>query len=169
MKKVLFTMSLTILQTLCYAQPDKIRRAYLQARNPEAIQSFLNLTEQLNLYVPSEKIYRGVALAMYADIANGVSNKLNYFNRGKELIEASIYEEPNNPEMRFLRLSVQTEAPFMLGYYSNIEEDLDIVLSGFNAGQLIPSHFFWSAALKFIEKSDEISADYKHRFKKFMS
>jgi len=167
--KVLFIISLTMLQVLCYAQPDNIRRAYLHARNPEAIQSFLNLSEQLNLYVPAEKTYRGVALAMYADIADGVKEKLNYFNRGKELIEASIREQPNNPEMRFLRLSVQTEAPFMLGYSSNIEEDLDVVLYGFNSGQLTPSHFFWSVALKFIEKSDEISAEYKLRFKKYMS
>ena len=152
-----------------FAQPDNIRRSYLDARNPDGIKSFVNLSEKLNLYVAAEKGYRGVALAMYADIADGIYNKLDFFNRGKELLEAAIKEQPGNAEIRFLRLTVQAEAPMMLGYSAEIETDLDIIYNAFFSGEIHPSHFFWSSALRYILGCDEISENKRNQFKKFSS
>ncbi|MFM7104241.1 MAG: hypothetical protein ACKOW8_01880 [Flavobacteriales bacterium] len=154
--------------SLC-AQPDNIRQSYLNARTPDGIKSFLSLSEKLNLYVAAEKGYRGVALAMYADVADGVSTKLEYFNRGKDLIEAAIKEQPGNAEIRFLRLTVQAEAPFMLGYSRAINEDVEAVLKAFTSGHIQRSHFFWSAALRYIMGCDEISEEKRNQFKKFSS
>lgn len=162
----------TLLLNLCLigiAQPDNIRYSYLNARNADGIKNFLTLSEKLNLYVPAEKAYRGVALAMYADIADGVYAKLDYFNRGKDLLEASILEQPQNAEIRFLRLTVQAEAPFMLGYSSSIEQDVDLVYNAFSSKQIQASHFFWSAALRYIMNCDEIAEDKRNQFKKFNS
>jgi len=161
-----------ILLTACaaaIAQPDNIRQYYLNARNPEGIKNFLALSEKLNLYVAAEKGYRGVALAMYADIADGVSAKLDYFNRGKDLLEAAIKEQPDNAELRFLRLTVQAEAPFMLGYSGAIEQDAEVVFHAFRSGQIQSNHFFWTSALRYIMGCDEISEEKRNQFKKFGS
>lgn len=50
-------------------------------------------------------------------------SKLNTFNKGKKNIEAAIKKEPSNIEIKFIRLSVQKNAPTFLGYNSNIQED----------------------------------------------
>jgi hypothetical protein len=39
-------------------------------------------------------------------------------------IELAIKNEPNNPEIRFIRLSIQKKAPKFLGYHSHIEADV---------------------------------------------
>ena len=151
------------------AQPDNIRQSYINARSQEGIRNFLASSEKLNLNVSAEKGYRGVALAMYADIADGVYTKLDYFNRGKELLEAAIKEQPYNAEIRFLRLTVQAEAPFMLGYSGEIEDDVDVVFNAFKSGQIRSNHFFWSIALRYILDCDEISVEKRNQFKKFKS
>ena len=47
--------------------------------------------------------------------------------KGKENIEEAIRKEPNNTELRFIRLSVQKNAPSFLGYKSNVQEDTDFI------------------------------------------
>lgn len=54
-------------------------------------------------------------------------SKLNTFNKGKNNIEQAIKKDPNNAELRFIRLSVQKNAPFFLGYKSNIREDTELI------------------------------------------
>lgn len=169
MKSFLLVIWIITIGANTFAQPDNIRHSYISARNQEGIRNFLASSEKLNLNVSAEKGYRGVALAMYADIADGVYTKLDYFNRGKDLLEAAIQEQPNNAEIRFLRLTVQAEAPFMLGYSGEIEEDADVVFHAFNSGQIRSNHFFWSIALRYILDCDEISVEKRNRFKKFNS
>ncbi|PRD57121.1 hypothetical protein C5749_07920 [Sphingobacterium gobiense] len=54
-------------------------------------------------------------------------SKLNTFNKGKNNIEQAIKKDPNNAELRFIRLSVQKNAPSFLGYKSNIKEDTEFI------------------------------------------
>lgn len=62
--------------------------------------------------------------------ANHVLNplsKLNTFNKGEKNIELAIEQEPNNAELRLIRLSVQKNAPNFLGYHYNIKEDIQFI------------------------------------------
>lgn len=68
--------------------------------------------------------YKGLAETMLADYVYFPLTKLNYFNDGKEKIEIGIKAEPKNPELRYLRLLVQLNAPSFLGYSSDIEKDI---------------------------------------------
>ncbi|MBB5440428.1 hypothetical protein HDC92_004129 [Pedobacter sp. AK017] len=54
-------------------------------------------------------------------------SKLNTFKEGKKNIEQAIKNEPNNAELRFIRLSVQKNAPSFLGYKSSIDEDTEFI------------------------------------------
>jgi len=56
-------------------------------------------------------------------VLNPIS-KLKTFNKGKRKIEQAVQKEPENIEIRFIRLSVQKHAPSFLGYNKNIKEDL---------------------------------------------
>ncbi len=76
--------------------------------------------------------YKGVASAMYAEIASGVYSKLKYFSTGTKMLDRVIEKFPRDIEPRFLRLTIQKNAPGFLNYNDNIEEDKNKIISGFS-------------------------------------
>jgi hypothetical protein len=75
------------------------------------------------------KAYKGLCETMMAEYVYLPTTKLKYFNKGKKKIDESIRQQPDNPELRYIRLMVQMNAPSMLGYYREIQKDLDFFLS----------------------------------------
>lgn len=67
--------------------------------------------------------YFGGFQAIWASHVINPVSKLSVFKRGKENIEKAVANEPQNAEIRFIRLSVQKNAPFFLNYSKNVEED----------------------------------------------
>ncbi|WP_336665093.1 hypothetical protein [Elizabethkingia meningoseptica] len=67
--------------------------------------------------------YLGGFQTIWAKHASNPISKLKIFNRGKKNIESAIKMQPDNIEIRFIRLSVQKNAPSFLGYNKNIKED----------------------------------------------
>ena len=55
-------------------------------------------------------------------------SKFSSFNDGKKLLEHAIRNDPNNVEIRFMRFSVQSQAPRLLSYNDNLKEDKALVL-----------------------------------------
>ena len=92
------------------------------------------------------KAYQGVSKTMLADYMFLPTSKLIYFNEGKSLIEKVIKNEPNNPEYRYLRLLVQLNAPFFLGYNGKIDSDISFFTTNLVSFKLSK---YWK--LKFIE------------------
>ncbi len=67
--------------------------------------------------------YYGCAKMMMAKYAINPINKLAYFSQGKKILERCIAIEKENIELRFLRLTIQCNAPKFLGYHTSIKED----------------------------------------------
>ncbi|MCX2452297.1 hypothetical protein OQX61_13570 [Pedobacter sp. PLR] len=67
--------------------------------------------------------YLGAFQMIWAKHITNPISKLKTFNTGKKNIEAAVTSDPNNLEIRILRLSVQKNSPAFLGYKKNIEED----------------------------------------------
>ena len=72
------------------------------------------------------KAYKGLAKCTSADFATWPGTKWKYFTEGKSLIEAAIVGDSKNPEIRYVRLMVQLNAPALVGYSDEITEDLGI-------------------------------------------
>ena len=49
--------------------------------------------------------------------------KMSYFKEGKKLLEGAINTDPNNLELKLMRLITQEKVPKILGYHQKIEED----------------------------------------------
>lgn len=64
----------------------------------------------------------GATMLMAKHVFNPFS-KLNYFNKGKSMLEKAIHSDKNNVELRFLRYTIQTNVPSFLGYNQNKETD----------------------------------------------
>ena len=106
-----------------------IRDAYKVCNESrENADAFYELTKKaLQKEDPIYKGYHGAALALKAAFSWNPISKLSYFNKGKKLIDESIELDPNNIELRMIRLSIQSNTPKIVGYYKNIEEDRDFI------------------------------------------
>lgn len=71
--------------------------------------------------------YLGGLQTIWANHVFSPISKLNTFKEGKKNIEQAVLDAPHNVEIRFVRLSVQKNAPGFLGYKSNIKEDTDFI------------------------------------------
>lgn len=121
---LLFFAASLIFNDLYAQELEFIRKQY-----PKAITDRESCREMIAL-LDNEKQINVVALAYLGAFetiwANHVFNpisKLNTFNKGKNKIEKAVKKEPDNFEIRFIRLSIQQNAPSFLGYGSNIIED----------------------------------------------
>ena len=108
--------------------------------------------------------YKGVCKTMLADYVYMPISKLSYFNDGKSDIEKAISAQPKNPELRYLRLLVQLNAPFFLGYNGEIDADIKILTQGLIKYQLSK---YWK--LKFIDNligTEELTSSQKTKLNK---
>lgn len=67
--------------------------------------------------------YKAAAITLKAKYEKGIKNKKHFFKKGVTLLEKNIAKEPNNIEIRFIRLSIQENVPKLLKYKKNILED----------------------------------------------
>src|SRR5690606_38975071 len=67
--------------------------------------------------------YKGSAKVLMAEHRFNPLTKLSYFNEGTQILEKAILRAPQNVELRFLRYSIQSNAPFFLNYDVNLEMD----------------------------------------------
>ena len=90
---------------------EEIRKVYTTASTTkEHTAQFYQLMQGVSTNTPLLQAYKGAALMMYA-------------KEGKALIEGAIEKEPENIELRMVRLSVQEHLPKIVPYRSEIKED----------------------------------------------
>lgn len=76
--------------------------------------------------------YHSAALTTMANHVFWPTEKLSYFNEGKEKLEKAVNFDLQNVEIRFIRYSVQAGSPSMVGYKSKMAEDKQFILSHLN-------------------------------------
>ncbi len=104
---------------------EEIRDSYKYCNaSKEKADQFYTLTEKAMQNEDAVfKGYHGAALALKASFVWNPFTKLSYFNKGKKMIDEAIASDPGNIELRMIRLSIQSNAPKIAGYYKNIDED----------------------------------------------
>lgn len=130
----ILTVLLFIITTAASAQSlDAVRQSYIHVNEgDQAISLFeksLTVTNNTNVL----HAYRGALMTMQSRIVKGIKNKKMLFKDGVALMENAVKKEPNNIEVRTIRLSVQENAPKFLKYNKNIEEDKNFILTNYPA------------------------------------
>lgn len=107
--------------------PHSIREAFYidKKHSEETLQIIIGSTAEDSI----STAYKGIATTMLAEFALMPMAKLAHFHSGKNLIETAIAQHPNNSEIRHIRLLVQLNAPSLVGYNENIQEDFDYFFS----------------------------------------
>ncbi|WP_373707744.1 hypothetical protein [Kaistella sp.] len=126
MKRLTFLL-LLIISTLMFSQNLKEYRALLQTGEKSEKSAKTLIDKSTTAYKNSkEPVYLGflaVGKFFMAKHAFNPLKKMSYFNEGKKLMENSLKAEPDNLEVRLMRLITQESVPKILGYSQNISED----------------------------------------------
>lgn len=106
----------------------EIRNLYSNVMDSKEKQlEFIAYMEKVEAKTPVLQAYKGVALTLESKNAKNIKDKKQFFIKGAELIEEAVNKEPENIEIRLIRLSVQENVPKFLKYHSNIEEDVALI------------------------------------------
>ncbi len=74
--------------------------------------------------------YKGASVMIEAKHMMNPLNRWSKFKEGKVMMEEAIKADYKNYELRFLRHSIQTNVPSVLGYSGEIETDKKFLVSG---------------------------------------
>ena len=125
---------IVILWFLPFQNLEPLRLAYKEAGQDDTkISHFMDLVKDITKDSSPVLIgYKGAALAIEAKSQKGIPNKIEAFKEGKDYIEYAIEKDSTNIELRFIRIGIQENAPKILGYNNNIDEDKQFLLEHFN-------------------------------------
>lgn len=76
--------------------------------------------------------YKGAATALKSRYATDVKTKKKLFIEGVTVVETALKNNPDNAEIRLIRLSIQENTPKILKYKARIGEDKKMLLDSFD-------------------------------------
>ncbi|AXG74070.1 hypothetical protein DVK85_07360 [Flavobacterium arcticum] len=76
--------------------------------------------------------YKAASVVLMAKYEKGIITKTRFFNRGTDMLEATIEKAPDNYEARLIRLNIQDNVPWITGYKSEIKEDKAFLIKNYN-------------------------------------
>lgn len=72
--------------------------------------------------------YKGASIVVMSKYKKEISDRSKNFKEGAKMVEFAVASEPDNIEIRLIRLSIQEKAPKILKYNGNIKEDKNFLL-----------------------------------------
>jgi hypothetical protein len=109
--------------------PANLRRHYEQAAaDKSAGEKFYKLLADYQDRDALVLAYKGASEAIRARDAS-MFNKLTYVQDAAKTFEQAVTIDPRNPEIRFLRFSVESNLPAFLGLSKHVEEDKELLLN----------------------------------------
>lgn len=116
-----FCLLLLLFQT---AETERLREAYSTASNSvEEAEVFIKLTESTDVSAV-QQAYRGAAFALKSKFGK---QKIKHLKEAKSLIENAVLSEPENIEIRMIRLSIQENLPRIARYDDAILADKEFI------------------------------------------
>lgn len=112
----------------------EVRELYVNAsKSKENAEIFYAKMSKLDSKSNTLIAYKGASIALRAKYLKEIKQKKEAFISGITLLEKSIKAEPENAEIRLIRLSIQENTPKILKYKSNIEEDKKLIITTFDS------------------------------------
>jgi hypothetical protein len=135
MKKSLFLILFTLNFGFSEHLLDKsnLRRKFYESveNSKVAKQYLLELNELKSEKNPLVNGYFAATCMVMADHVFNPYSKFKYFIDGKNHLEITIKQFPDNLELRLIRFAIQTNAPAFLGYTKEIQTDKDYLIKNF--------------------------------------
>ncbi|MFN4365040.1 hypothetical protein [Chryseobacterium hispalense] len=110
---------------------ESLRESYAKANISNAnTESFINTAEKASGSDAITLGYKAAAKIMEAKIAK--QNRKVLVKSGATNLEAVIKNNPNNAELRLIRMSVQENIPKIVGYRGSLKDDKAFLISNYS-------------------------------------
>lgn len=111
---------------------ETLRNSYSKANQSNAnTQAFIDVAEKQSSSDPIISGYKAAAQIMEAKVTKEKGKRKSFVKTGATSLESIIKTNPNNIELRVIRLSVQENIPKIVGYYSSLKDDKTFILSNY--------------------------------------
>ena len=164
MVKVVVTIFLVLLGFLSEAKTSTIegaRKAFHKAVMDESeSRSFYEYMQSFENSTPTVTAYRAVSEAMLARVLWNPIAKINQVVKYQRQMEKAVAADPDDIEIRFLRLAIEYNLPSFLGMSEHVQEDVDVILINLSSTaslELDPSYGRY--IFYFLEQTDLCSSD----------
>lgn len=131
--KILLSISIFLTFFGTIPELSKVREEYIKVGGNKEVA--LKLHESLSEVTKKDNkvlvAYKGAILAIVAKYTKDKNVRKEYFKEGAGLIEYAVASQPNNIEIRVVRLSIQENSPKFLKYQKNILEDKQFILENY--------------------------------------
>ena len=132
--KIIAFCFLLFLSSACLAKNpslQQLRNLYEQAPISEkSCKELLHILKPYNVEsAPLMVGYRACAKMVMAKYLLNPISKWNYFSNGRNALSNAIQVDSSIVELRFLRFTVQSSAPYFLGYHEEIDNDKVLLLN----------------------------------------
>ncbi|WP_027378912.1 hypothetical protein [Chryseobacterium daeguense] len=110
---------------------EALRNSYAKANASNAnTEAFINIAEKQSGSDIVTNGYKAAAKIMEAKIAK--QNRKSLVKSGATSLESIIKNNPNNIELRLIRLSVQENIPKIVGYRGSLKDDKAFILNNYS-------------------------------------
>jgi len=127
--KLLFAFITSFVFFLQTSDIENIRKFYptagQSAQNAEKFASLVEKTTEKNAVING---YKAASQIILAKFEKG-KNKISLTRTGIKALESAVNSDPNESELRMIRLSIQENLPGIVGYKSNIKEDKNFIIN----------------------------------------
>lgn len=127
---------------------ESIRTTYHSIRTEEQLDQFIELVEDMPC--DNAQPYLASAIMQKAQHCIWPTNKLKYFQTGKKHLETFIQQRPGSIEARYVRVLIQSEVPYILGYKDDLVSDARFIKNHIASSGLPES--YQKLILKNVEK-----------------
>ncbi len=94
-----------------------------------ALDSFISKLEKIVVKSPAQECYYGICYGLRTHYVDGLWSKIKLVKEAKGLLDHSIERDPTDPELRFIRLTLEHYLPTFLGMSKDIKKDLAVILA----------------------------------------
>ncbi len=130
--KLLFVFLLSIF-SFFQTDLEALRNSYSKANlSNENAKNFIEIAEKKTSSDVVTSAYRAASKILEAKITSGIGKKKALVKTGANSLEEIIKNNPNNAELRVIRMSVQENVPKIVGYYKNLKEDKAFLISNYS-------------------------------------
>lgn len=127
---------------------EEIRSAFHKAHHSkESAVEFNSTVAQIKLLNEDlHSAYLGASEALLSKFGRSPGEKLKLFKSGKAHLEKAVENQPQNIEIRMIRLIIQHNAPSILKYNNEIETDKAFIIQHFSSANAEVKKFIQNTA-----------------------
>ena len=112
---------------------EALRNSYSKANTSnENAKNFIELAEKKTSSEPVISAYKAAAKIMEAKVTTEKNKRKSFVKTGASDLESIIKNNPNNAELRVIRMSVQENIPKIVGYNKNLKEDKTFLIANYS-------------------------------------